>query len=120
MLSWLDKLPEGVELSPHLVEKADGFVSVACHCEFYYFPVTAEIKRLIGKRDKNSYNTRCCVERLLMDLVSAVYLQIRDGLVEELKDELSDQVAEGLKKLYVPQLNNLVDNKIKMLEEGNK
>lgn len=101
-------LPEGLELSPHIRERAQGFFfAVRMNGKAYYVPISKEFKKLLKIRDVSdlTLTTGTRVERVLSDIISSVYLQIRDTVGAEIQSTLSDNMTEAFKAMFARPLS---------------
>ena len=111
----LTELPENVKLSQHLRNEAEGYIDVMFFGITYYIPVTASFKKAFkAKRVKNKliFNTfkqDNAIKFFLRDLISSIYLQIRDTIGEEIHRKLSDEINEGLCELFTKRLENRIN-----------
>jgi hypothetical protein len=107
-----------------LKSRAQYFVPISYLGRKYYLPLTKEIKRVLGisvRTVKGEPTVNCNsnsfdVEEGLRDIISAIYLQIRDTVAAEVHSSLSDKIAEGFKKFFEQNLDATIhtqlDNKL--------
>lgn len=112
-------------LSPDIRAKSGGwFFQVLLFGIPYFIPVTTELKKLLGVRIRNGravyrvYADEHKIENLFRDLVASVYLQIRDTVGSEIKDQLSRQMEDGFTNLFSKMIGNRVDDALNMLLPG--
>lgn len=111
----LTKLPKDACSSPHLKEKAEGWIAVMYFGITYYILVSKEFKKAFKvKRKRNilifpSYEQEKAVESFLRDLIASMYLQIRDTVGSEIHQQLSEEITDGFAKLLSKNLESKVD-----------
>ncbi len=103
---FIKKLPKGVESSPDIKSRAEGYIKIM-HSGFdYYVPVTKELKKICriqkrkGQLKFENYKIGRYLRKCLRDIISGVYLQIRDEVGVELHQQLSQEIREGFGKLF--------------------
>lgn len=124
----LTKLPEDAQTSPHFKERAEGWIEVMLYGIRYYIPVTQEFKKAFKvKRKKDelifaTYKQEDELVPFLRDLISTIYLQIRDTVGSEIHGKLSRQIEHGFGKLVENYLDNQIEdalnNKLEYKDEN--
>ena len=108
------KLPKDVPISNHIKERAEGYMKVSLFGILYYIPITKEVKKLfkIKRRGKefifDSYKKEQRFKKFVRDIITSVYLQIRDTVGSEIHSQLRTQIEDGFGKMFA----NLIDKKI--------
>lgn len=106
------------QLCKHLSDKAEGYIKVQLSGGWYWIPVTRDMKKFFGMtRNGNhitcgSYNRDQAFENSMKDTAWAIYLQMRDVIGSEIKNELSDELQEGFAKMFESKIGKVVDTKI--------
>lgn len=119
MINFTKKLPKDVDLSPDLKMRSEGYISIKLYGEDYYIPVTKEFKKVFkAKRIKNrleftSYKFENALEDFLRDLISSIYLQIRDTIGSEIHQQLNQELSHGFAKLFNKFLGQKIENGFK-------
>jgi hypothetical protein len=109
-----EDLPADAKSCDDLKGRAKYFIQVHRQGRHFYLPVTREMKRLLGLSIRKgmmtvSPKTATMVEDLLRDIISSVYLQVRDTVGEEIHDKLSRQITEGLAGMFDKKLGTAVE-----------
>jgi hypothetical protein len=110
-----EDLPKDATTCGNLKDKANYFIQIMYLGKNYYLPLTNEMKKALGLsirggrllHSRNEFN----IEGFLRDVISAVYLQIRDTVGVEIHQTLSKQITEGMEKMFE-------DNLYKSIEGG--
>jgi len=98
------KLPKDVELSPDIRERAEAYFEIMNYGRYYYVPITKEVKKLFGLKRKGkeiifkSFNQNRRIYKFLHDVISGIYLQIRDTVGSEIHQEISQQITGEIEK----------------------
>jgi hypothetical protein len=114
-----EDLPKGASISEHLKSQAKYFARITFFGISYYIPVTKEMKKIFGisiiKGEaliKGSYFDGNRLDDFLRDLISVVYLQVRDTVGAEIRERLSDQIKDGLEKMFQQNLSQVIESKL--------
>ena len=100
------KLPKDVELSEHLKSQAECYIEIMHFGVRYYVPVTKEFKKIFKIRKRKGYyyfedyKLGSNMRAMLQDIISGVYLQIRDSIGAELHQQLSSEIKSGFAKMF--------------------
>lgn len=119
MTDFIRKLPKEIKLSVSLKENSEGFIRIRYYGIEYYVPVTKDFKKIFkAKRIKNrliftSYKYEKALEEFLRDLISSIYLQIRDTIGEEIHTQLNQEISEGFEKLFDKFLEQRINMELK-------
>lgn len=126
-MTYANKLPKGVTLSPYLKEKADGYLRVLHGGSRYYIPLTRGMKKLFGiRRQKEnliySGDTQNQFNDMVMIIIDAIYLQIRDGVGSEIGANLLQEIHQRIDHVLAPQIGKEFDKQFdkKLIGEGKK
>jgi hypothetical protein len=113
-----ENLPEKAKTCQNLKDKARFFVEVTYLGRPFYVPITENIKRIFNIHIKNGVPEipkNLDFEDFLRDLISSIYLQIRDTVGEEIKSELDRKIQEGFSEMFNKMFG---DNIQKKIEDG--
>lgn len=111
---FVKKLPKDVPLSDDIKGRAEGYMKIGLFGIPYYIPITKEVKKLfhIKRRGKrfifDSYKKEQRFRKFVRDIITSIYLQVRDTIGSEIHSQLSSQIEDGFGKMF----NNLIDKKI--------
>jgi hypothetical protein len=111
MLTYLQKFPEGVPTSQYLLDNADGCFQIDFYGHAFYLPVSKELKKIFGlerRGDKMIFPSRKVerqIEDILLFIIDATYLQIRDTVGAEISREITGIVTNKIENLLAPQLD---------------
>ena len=130
MLYIVKELPEGVELSPRLRERADFFLSVQSFGVSFYIPATPKIRRLLCL-DKHGRDVKPDMRRrwwnydkadALRDIVCSLELQVRDVVLTEIEGNVTRTLLNEMRGLMRPKVRSLIDAQAvpKLLGSGSK
>jgi hypothetical protein len=109
--------------SPDLKERADGFFRVQHFGITYYVPVTKEMKKLLKlkrKGDKIEFSTidsTYMIDKMLRDIIAAVYIQLRDTVGAEIKEELMGELKGNINKMLNQKFNNVIEERMQDKEQ---
>ena len=123
MLDVVERLPEGVEISRHLCDKArkrrrgkmrHAFFRVSVYGRPFFVPITSEAWDLLGLSDSDfaegddedqsgkAIRTVECrkpgVEDLLRQIIDAISLQVRDNVLDGIERSVMDEVTSRLEQ----------------------
>lgn len=107
------------QLCTHLTDKAEGYIKVQLSGGWYWIPVTKDMKKFFGMtRNGNhitcgSWNRDKAFEHSMMDTAWAIYLQMRDVIGHEIKEELSRELQAGFARMFEKKIKVAVDAQIK-------
>ena len=101
---------EEMLLSRHQIENAKEFFYVLHSGRQYVIPVNKDMKKIINK--VGLYN----FEGVIRFVIDAIYLQVRQRVGDNIELMLSQQIDEGLRKLYTQKLRKDIDGKFNLLE----
>jgi len=122
---------EDAKTSLDLQERADGFFRILNGGIEYHIPVTKEMKKLLKlkRRDKTiefpTHKSSYMVEHMLRDIISAVYLQLRDTVGSEIKEDLMTELKDSIGKMLSKKFDNVIEERMtekeqKLLSPGNE
>lgn len=112
-----NKLPEEVELSPDIKERAFAYILIKLYGLYFYIPITKELKKLFKISTKGtryifpSYVFETRLERFFRDFINIMYLQIRSEVGDEVHASLSQELKEGFSNLFDNYLNKRIVDK---------
>ena len=111
------QLPEEIELSKHLTEKAIAYAKISLFGTKYYIPLDNNLKRLIKFQIQDgkiimSYNQQIMLENFIRNTIDAAYLIIRDTIGSEIYSKLDDQIKSKLETMYSQFLSNTIESEI--------
>jgi hypothetical protein len=118
-------LPPECKTCDDMKERAHYFTVIKYLGTDYYIPVTPHIAKFLGFPIRHGPDVGTlprgrdsAVYRFFQDLIAAVYLQVRDTVGNEIKEELGSQISEGFEKFFSGNLSRMVDDKLngKLLE----
>jgi len=121
MLSIVTKLPKEIELSPDIKERTEGYIEIRRFGLLYYVPITKEMKKEFGikrigkKFIFKSWKSEHRIEKLLRDIISGVYLQIRDSVGAMIHQQISQELSEGFEKLFEKTIEGKINAKFQKL-----
>lgn len=121
-----------MNVSPMAREQAgkNGWATIIFFGVGYSVPVTKEMKRLFGMKRRGSewlfgdQRTGMDFEKVMMDTIAAVYLQVRDVVGAGVREELSKQLENSMSEMFAPFAAKAVESAFeareqKLLTEGN-
>jgi hypothetical protein len=127
MMYVVHELPEHVELSPHLKDRADFYLCVQSFGVSYYIPATAKIRRLLcldkkGRDAKPDMRLRWwSMDKAdaLRDIISALELQVRDVVLAGVEQNVTATLLERMEAVMQPTVRRLVNKaqEHKLLEQ---
>jgi hypothetical protein len=147
-LDVVSKLPEEVQLSPHLCGKAAkrrygkrkyAFFKIQLYGRFFYLPITNEVWEMFnlqdsdfnesmdetpeGKQVKRYTCNRSGLHGFLQLLVDAIALQVRDDVLSGMEQSMMSQIKEQVSQALHPSLRAAIervadDRLIKALPEA--
>ncbi len=129
MLEYTDKLPDDIELSKFLNEKANGYFVVILHGMKYYIPLIKEMRQIFKIKivdghiqSPASFKGQQKIFHILQYIIDAVYLQMRDTVGGEVYGKLDRNIKDGLEKMYTNILQQTIIGGMnnKMLPEKNE
>ena len=119
MFEFVRKLPkEDHQLCKDMQDRAEGYIKVQLSGGWYWIPVTRDMKQVFGMtREGNhitcgSYKRDEAFQRVAMDIAWACYLQMRDVVGSEIKEDLSQQITESFAKLFDRRIGRAVVRQI--------
>lgn len=109
-----EDLPPEVKTSEDLRSMAKYFYVIQSFGISYYIPLTNAIKKIFGisVREGKAYTSTTkdlCLEGFSRMLITAVYLQVRDTVGEEIHRDISTQVTENMQKMFEGHLHKAID-----------
>jgi len=118
MLDYTRELPENVKLSEYHKAKADGYIRVQSLGKSYYIPLTKDMKKIFGiKRKKGDIEIEFSImdadrlDDMIRIIINAVYLQTRDTVGMEIREEMVKMVEDKLNNVLVPQIDSEIEKK---------
>ncbi len=117
------KPPSDISISPNAEEKALRWIKVLYYGGTYYIPLNQNLKKALKLKERSgqfycdTYKQMNFIDKALRDIISALYIQIRDSIGSNITQSLSDEIQEGLEKLYQKQLYGKVMSKFPELPE---
>jgi hypothetical protein len=121
-----ENLPKDAQTSEHLRKQAKYFIEVVYFGKPYYIPVTKEMKKIFGISIRKgevivngSYYNGNRLNNFLQDLISVIYLQVRDTVAAGIHDDLSSQIKNSFEKMFEKGLYTTIEKKLdqKMLTD---
>lgn len=94
--------------------RAEGYITIKLFGIPYYIPITKEVKKLfkIQRRGKqfifDSYKTEERFRKFVRDIITSIYLQVRDTIGSEIHSKLRGQIETGFGNMF----SKLIDKKI--------
>lgn len=122
MMTYTRKLPDHVQLSDYIKEKADGYLVILKYGKHYYIPLTKEIKKLfkISRREGEIIfgKTEKRFDDVVMTIIDAVYLQVRDTVGGEIQSNIMEEVKSKIEDILAPKIGKEIDKRFdqKLLE----
>jgi len=110
------KLPKDVPLSNDIKGRAEGYMKISLFGIPYYVPITKEVKKLfkIKRRGRqfifDSYKKEGRFRKFVRDIITSIYLQVRDTIGSEIHSQLRTQIEEGFGNMF----NKILDKKINL------
>ena len=116
MIEIVKELPEHVELSQHLRERADFYLCVQSLGVSYYIPATPDVRRLLsldkrGRDAKPDGRRRWTIYDkgdALRDIVSALSLQVRDVELAGVEQNVTETLLDRMREVMSPTVRRLV------------
>jgi len=120
MIEIVRELPDHVELSEHLRDRADFYLMVLSFGVGYYIPATDDVRLLFGI-DKNGRwlksprsarawrNRQFDGSAALRDIVSALSLQVRDVELAGVEQNVTRELLDRMEKLMQPTVRRAID-----------
>jgi hypothetical protein len=104
------ELPEGVELSPHLRERASFYIEVMLDGITYYIAATPHVRRLFeldergrpGRPDRRRKFDSFEKEKALRDITSSIHLQLRDVVLAGIEADVSRVLLGKMRRAMAP------------------
>jgi hypothetical protein len=115
-------LPKHIALSPHNREKADGYLKVLLYGKTYYVPLTREMKRAfrIHRRGAgvsfDSFGMEMAFDDIVRTVIDATYLQVRDTVGAEIKEDVLRLVNDRMQAVLEPQIDKELDRRFEQKE----
>lgn len=120
MLTFSRTIPKGEhQPCPDHQQRAEGFIHIQLAGGGYWIPLTHEMKVMFDitrQDDRISCRRRHgdeYIERIIMDIAWAVYLQMRDVVGAEIEKSLSEQLNNGFAKLFEQHIGRSVRLRVK-------
>lgn len=112
--------PKEYYISPDMKKRAKLFIIVSLLGDEYCVPITENMKRLFGIRIikgkvKISWKDEKVLREFLQDVIGSVYFQVRDTVGQEVSENLSQEIQNGLEKIFKPRLDGMVKERIRLL-----
>jgi len=109
----VEKLPDDVKLSPHIIGMSEGFVRVQFYGNDYYVPITKDLRKLLGIKIKNgllvlSYKKEKLLQDYFRHFIDAIYLQLRDTIGAQVYEDLSEEIKKSFEDVFVKSLDNSI------------
>jgi len=110
-------IPKWAKLSPYLKEKADGYIIFQLSGLSYCIPLTSDMKKLFNiSRSKTKYffkneGTRLLFEKMLRDIASSLYLQVRDTVGKEIESGLMREVTSRIEEIMAPKISGEIERR---------
>lgn len=130
MIDYVKNLPEYISMSQYLKEKADGYIKVSLNGKKYYVPLTKEIKkrfhikRMGNKINFSDFKEETALSDMINMIGSSLYLQTRDTVGSEIREEITNIVQDKIANLFNPQVEKEIDlrfeAKDKLLKDKNE
>lgn len=129
-MTYCKTLPNHIKLSDHLKQQADGYIGVSLYGKSYYIPITKDCKKLFGikrhreiiKFTKGKLMDDCKFADFVRTIIDSIYLQVRDTIGVEIREELLREVMDKMNNIIVPQIDEEINkrfkNKDKLLGDG--
>lgn len=123
MLHIVKELPDDVELSEHLRDRADFYLCVQSFGISFYIPATADVRRLLCL-DKNGQDVKPDMRKrwwsydkadALRTIINALELQIRDVMLAGIEENVTRILLDRMDAAMRPTVKSLIDRQVKML-----
>ena len=117
----IKRLPKGIELSPDIRERAEGYIVIMRFGTNYYVPITKELKKNLGikRRGKKFFfkfdHSYYRIDKMLRDIIAGVYLQVRDTIGADIHQQISAELSKGFEKLFENAIEGKINNKFQKL-----
>lgn len=123
MLRLLKNIPRSrdVKLSKYHTDRAVCYAEVMLLGICYYIPITEKVKRFFKiKKEKSKFtftnwDTEQIVNDFCMDIISCVYLQVRDTAVGEATQSVMQEVHEKMDAVMGEQVARRITEKTKAI-----
>jgi len=122
MLEFIKNLPKGVKISQHLRDQAKGYMAINLFGAAYYFPITKEVKQMLGIRvykgqfyiddAKVRGVSQSVIGRALQDFVGALYLQVRDNVCAGIESSLMQEMKNSFEELFKKPMNRRIQSEV--------
>jgi hypothetical protein len=115
MIDYVKDLPEYVKLSDYLKGKADGYLVVQVYGKSHYVPLTKDIKKRFNISRKNKkivfgdFKSECVLDDMIRIIADSLYLQTRDTVGTEIREEVVKIVEDRISDLLAPIAQKEID-----------
>ncbi len=100
-----------MKISPDIDERTKETLEVQYMGYYFTIPITDRMMKILKKHKGWD------VEKAFRDVISALYIQVRDVVGAEIKSEISNQIADGFTKIFDKKLDEKITNGFEMLED---
>lgn len=122
-LETIKKPPDDIPISPDAEENAMAWIPVLMSGTKYYIPLNMNLKLALKLKERagkfycDTYKQYSHIDKALRDILSAINIQVRDTIGANITASLSNEIQEGLQKLYMKQLHTKVMSEFPELPE---
>jgi hypothetical protein len=130
MINYTKDLPEYVKLSDHLKGIADGYLVVQVYGKSHYVPLTKDMKKLFNISRKNKkivfgdFKSECVLDEMIRTIADSLYLQTRDTVGTEIRQEVvrivQDKISDLLAPIAQKEIDARFEAKDRLLKESNE
>lgn len=116
-MTTVPSLPKGIELSPHLIERASRFIVVSYIGQKLYIAETPPLRRLIGidKPKSRDWSRQMDADDALRDIIDSIALQLRDNVFAGIEENITESLLEEMRELMQPKIQQKISEKVKRL-----
>jgi hypothetical protein len=120
MMSFYPNKPLFLSLSPDLEARALCYAKIQYLGMEFHFAITREMKKLYGLKITNGgsnvefkkQSDMWLFEKVWRDVISAIYLQVRDSIGAEITKDLRDQLTESIGNAFETILSSKVTEQL--------
>lgn len=107
-----ENLPKDAQSCEDMKGRAKYFMQIQYMGRHFYLPITKEMKKLLGLSIREGVlltKNGTAIDAFLRDIISSVYLQVRDTVGEEIHGRLSRQITAGLAEMFDKRLGTTIE-----------
>ena len=125
MMNVVSKLPEGIELSHHLLSRVArrklgkrkyAFFQIELYGRTFYVPITNEVWEVFALKDSDFLErrdgvecTRPGLEVLFRELIDSTALQVRDSILSDVQQEVMSEVMDRIQGVLSVPIRSIIE-----------